>query len=326
MVGLGVLGGMLAEWWWRAPLPTLPEEQDRLITTIQEVTISPSTATAQVVEKNGRSVVLLARKDTPATPLAAGVIVTSDGIVASTAALPEGALVAITNEGEALEVERVGTDALFGITYVRLRSGVFVPTDVRDSDVPVGFTLTALSRQPVTGSPRVRLYTVQEYQLPPSTAVLGWQRLYAGEGLTEAILAGSPLFDDEGRVSALTLPQGSGATLPSTALRLSLARVVGRQLEVNVVDQLGLNVAYVFEPVEDGQHQFRIAVTTVRPNSPAAKAGIKSGDRIEKIQGEAVTWGSSVVEALGARHAIALQVRRGETMLAITIPLIEATP
>lgn len=325
MVGLGMLGGMLAQWWWNAPLPALPAEQDRLITTIQEVTISPSTAVSQVVEKNGRSVVLLAVRGAqgaqgkPGDPIASGVIVTSDGLVATTATLPEGALLATTSESETLEVERVGVDVLFDITYLRLRSGVFVPTDVRDSDVPVGFSLTALSRAPITGSARVRTYTVQEYQLPPSAAPFGWQRLYAGEALDETILPGSPLFDDEGRLAGLALPQATGIAMPGTMLRQSLARVVDRKFESSIFDALGIDVAYAFEKIGEGQPQFRVAVTAVRSHTPAAQAGVKTGDRIEKIQGEAVAWDKSVIEALGARETVALQIRRGETMLAITI-------
>lgn len=326
MIGLGIVGGMAAQWWADTPLGALPEAQDRLVTTIQEVTISPSTATAQVVEKNGRSVVLLARKETPQILLGSGVIVTSDGLIATTATLPEGALIATTSESGALEVERVGVDVLFGMTYLRLRSGVFVPTDVRDSDVPVGFTMTALSRAPITGSARVRSYTVQEYQLPPSAAPFGWQRLYAGDALGEAILPGSPLFDDEGRLAGLVLPPSTGISLPSTALRQSLARVVDRKFESSIFEQLGMNVAYVFEKIGDGQSQFRVVVTAVQPNAPAAQTGVKSGDRIEKIQGEAVAWDKSVVEAFGQRETVALQVRRGEEMLAITITPSAETP
>lgn len=319
MIGLGGVGGMAADWLGGQPLAALPEAQDRLLTTIQEVTISPSMSRALIVEKNIRSTVLLAVRGKLTDPLAAGAIVTSDGIVATTATLPDGEIVAVGEQGEVTAAERVGVDAVFGITYLRLRGGVFVPVDMRDSDVPVGYELLALSRNPLTLEARVGTYTIREYQLPESNAPIGWQRLYAGTELSEAGLTGSPLFDDEGRVAALALRTPAGTALPSVALRQSLARVVDRQLDKNRFEELGLRLAYVFEATVEGDRKFLLAVTSVKAASRAAASGLAAGDRIEKIHGEEVSWDTSVLAALSERESIALQVRRGEQMLAITI-------
>jgi serine protease Do len=70
-------------------------------------------------------------------------------------------------------------------------------------------------------------------------------------------------------------------------------------------------------------------IVACRPNSPAAKAGVKAGDRIIEIDGRPVTRAAQVKEALGPRYAgetIALAVLREEKRLEYKVTLADELP
>ena len=64
-----------------------------------------------------------------------------------------------------------------------------------------------------------------------------------------------------------------------------------------------------------------VTIKSVLPQSPAEKAGVKSGDRITELQGRRVSDRASLRKLAGkvtAGHEVRLTVRRGETTQAIT--------
>lgn len=309
---VGMLGGMLGAWWWQPGGAALPASQDRLLTTIQEVTVSPNTITAEAIKREQRSVVLLAREAHPEVALATGFVVTSDGVVATTARLPEEKLAMIDEHGRPQALERLGQDVIFGITYLRAASGVFSPLDVRDREAPVGFTLTFLSRSSLTGSARTKAYTVEEYRLPERGDPVGWQRLFGGTEFSEAVTAGSPLLDDEGQVAGIVLPDTNGRALSSVVLQSSLSRLAAGQLAENPYEQVGLGVTYGFWTAADGGRQFGLFIVSIRPGSRAAAAGLRSGDIISKISNEAVAWDTLVYGHLTPSDPIPIEVRRDD--------------
>lgn len=305
-------------------MAALPAAQDRLVTTIQEVTISPSTATAELVKNHEPSVVLLARSDRPEVYLGSGLHVTSDGLVASTAQIPADEIVSVDSEGRTTALARVGQDAVYNITYWRAQRGVFSPFDVRDSDVPVGSTLTLLSRNPETLAARARGVLVEEYRLPERTDAVGWQRVAGVAELTDSLLVGSPLLDDEGRVGALVLPGGAGRLLPGTYLRRSLERVARGEIERNVISELGLALDYGFAQSSEGERQFVALVEAVTPRSGAAEKGLRAGDAIYAINGSALAWEGDVVAAL-REQPVSVSVRRADTTLTATLTPVVTT-
>ena len=60
IIFLGMLGGVIASQLWIVRQPPLIPEQHQLVSTVQEVTISPNQAAASIVDKTHRSVVALA--------------------------------------------------------------------------------------------------------------------------------------------------------------------------------------------------------------------------------------------------------------------------
>lgn len=329
LLGISFVGGFVAVWWWQPnPLP-LPNTADRLVTTIQEVTISPSTATSESVKQHDRSVVLLARAEHLDQVLGTGLVVTSDGLIATTISNPPENLMMIDDAGRASPVTFVGSDIVFGLTYYRAGSGVFVPFDVRDSEAPIGSTLLVLSRNPETLTPRAQLFIAQEYRLPERTDPVGWQRMIGGQEITDATTVGSPLLDDEGRVAGIVLPERNGRVLPGTLLRFSLERVANKQLEQNPYDTFGLNVDYVFAARTDTAKFFEVVVESVRPNSSAATLGIRPGDVVATVAGKSPIWDTPLYASFQAADSVEIQIRRGETTRTVTltkIPVASPSP
>src|SRR5687767_7683366 len=110
-VVLGMTGGLLADQLFRPSLPPLTPEGDQLFTTVQEVTISPNTATAEMIERVNRSVLLIARgTDASTAPTATGVVVTNDGVIVTASDLAAGTHNAFDQEGRIIPVETMGRD------------------------------------------------------------------------------------------------------------------------------------------------------------------------------------------------------------------------
>ncbi len=318
IVGISLLSGFLAAWWWQPNLAPLPAS-DRLVTTIQEVTISPSTAMQESVVRHQRSVVLLARAAKVEQVLGTGLVATSDGLIATTASLPSEPLVMLDDAGKTRTLEVVGRDVVFGITYLRAGNGVFVPLEMRDSDVLVGTTLLMLSRNPETLAARAEPVFIEEYRLPEKIDPVGWQRLLGGAELTEGAAAGSPLLDDEGRVAAVVLSERNGRLLPSTLLRFSLDRVASGQLEENPYDYFGLALDYTFAPGKELAQEYQVAVESVRPESSAAQQGIRAGDVIVTLREKPLTWDTPAFSAFQEKQPLVIQVRRGEATRTVTL-------
>jgi serine protease Do len=110
--------------------------------------------------------------------------------------------------------------------------------------------------------------------------------------------SGGPLVDIDGKVIGITTAisttnggyQGVGFAIPS-----NLAKWVGGQLVQNGKVRrayLGVMIQPVSQPLAEQFHvkvHQGVLVTEVRPDTPAAKAGLKSGDIILRFAGEAVS-------------------------------------
>jgi hypothetical protein len=77
-----------------------------------------------------------------------------------------------------------------------------------------------------------------------------------------------------------------------------------------------------FLGIELAEQDGAVLVKSVLPEGPAARAGVKAGDRIQEIQGKAVTRTSEVLGAAAkvtAGTAVRLTVKRGGDMQEITV-------
>lgn len=320
LFGVGILGGVVGQRLLIPPLPPLLTAQDRLVTTVQEVTISPNTSAAQVVATAGRSVVLIGtRTGTALQPRATAVVITNDGLLATTAALPETEIVAVDDRGAATTVDRVGNDELYGISYFRLPASVIVPLDVRRDGISVGTELLAISRSDVTRQTKVGPYAVHEFTLPREGDRAGLQRIMQGTPVSSSLFIGAPLVDEEGRLSGLLIDT-TGRALEATAIEHSLQRLSAGQREFDPLAQLGLALQFSFVATPDGgAAAFTPRIMAVTPASPASKARLQRGDSLVSVNEEAISWEKGVVEQLSAAWPLTITVRRDQNLVTATV-------
>lgn len=318
VVVLGMVGGVLAaNLWWPRTIP-VTEEGGRLVSTIQEVTISPNIAAAEILEASERSVVIIGQKG--ATALATGFVATNDGIIITAGKLPADQLIAYDYQGKTVALERVGDDKLFGLTYLRAREAVLIPIDMRAEPVPVAYGLIAVSRSLPTLLPQAEFYRVSETILPPELAPAGIQQVFKGTQLAEADLAGSPLIDEEGQVAGILINPLAGLALPVNQLKESLDRVIGGQREKDRFGELGIELRYLLMAAGDtAGRQLMAEARAVMPASVAAAAGLKRGDIITRIDDTPLEWGKSVLAALSRDLPLALTVNRAGKQVIVTL-------
>lgn len=316
---LGIIGGFIGQ--YLAPQPLLLPIQRPTTNIQQAVTVSPSLAATTRVRDSERSVVVITTLTTD-TPLANGLVVTNDGLIVTTASLPEGELKAYTYDGHAISVTRLGVDSLYGLTYLHLGSGIFVPLELATSDPSVGSQLLVISRLLPAINPRAQLLSLTSYQLPDVGTPTGILRWLVSDPLPNMTsLRGSVLLNEEGKAVALLADPVAGLSLPATILQSSIDRWLTQKQELDPAARLGLSLNYTFITVGDSR-RFVVQIHGVKTFSAAATAGLKINDLISAINGEPLTWEKNILSQLSAPLPLHITVvRQGqEQTLTVAAP------
>lgn len=313
VLGLGVIGGILGTQLAGPHLPVSVDSPDQIVSTIQQVTVSPNKNRLQVLDQVKRSLLLIGQvKGDALTYSGTGVIVTNDGLIATTATISGEQIVAIDEAGKTTSLAPQGSDPVYGITYLKLPSAVAVPIELNAATDMTGSDLLTVSRTPETLALQTQLFHAESYRLPPETTDFpGWQRLLKGTLPTSDTLASAPVVDEEGKLAGLLLTSQSGLMLPAADIKASLDRLSAGKREFNPFAQAGLDIAYRFsEATVEQSAQFMAVITSVTPRSAAAIAGIKAGDVVSKIGDTALTWQTSVASQMGPGLPITLTLKR----------------
>ncbi|MDO9004391.1 MAG: RIP metalloprotease RseP [Aquabacterium sp.] len=143
----------------------------------------------------------------------------------------------------------------------------------------------------------------------------GWQTIRSMSDLqwqfTQAALAGRDL-----RLQVSHNASGTGEPQPrgSRTLTLALSRIPAADVDAKLLDRIGLMGPYV-EPI----------IAQAITGGPAARAGLKAGDRIMQINGRVPTDAAQLRQLIGASHeqgqakSIQLKVLRSGQNLDITV-------
>jgi S1-C subfamily serine protease len=308
---ISIIGGIVGARLVSPPLPPLTDDANQLITTVQEVTISPSMAITQLVTNHQRSVMLLAEvSGSDAEAVGTGIVITNDGVIVSTRNVRGGAVVFDTH-GNRLPITRIGTDELHGLTYYRLEDSVIPPFELSTNNPSVGALLVALSRSAETTSPKAVSWQLEEYVIPTPPASMGWQQIARFAPSPDPTLAGSPLVTDEGKLAAIIVDPAQGTAIPVSIIRSSLDRLTNDTLNVNPFEQWGLSLTYQFRDTDDQtKREFTARVASITPASPAAAIDLRAGDSIKAINDTELEWTSPIAKLL-KEEDIELTIMRG---------------
>lgn len=324
MLLLGIAGGIIGVTISSPKTPLIPP-RDQLVTNVQEVTISPNQAAQSSVANHERSLLLLAQgsRNNPVVFAAASVI-TNDGIIATLNPPVRDEVFAIDSSGAYVDLESVGQDVLYGITFYRARDGVFAPFSLATTDPAPGALLLQLSRSSETFAAQARQHTLEQYTLPTDEDVLGWLRTGL---LTNAVptLAGSPLLNDDGTVAALLIDSAGNRTIPVSYLRRSLERLSAGQREHNPFTTLGFTLRPTFAASTNQTGvEFQLVVNEVEADKTAS--ALRIGDVVTAINEQELTWNANIADLVAAPLPITLSIERAGRPQTIILASPAPTP
>jgi len=314
---IGSVGGAVGSSFINPPLPPLTQETEQLISTTQEVTISPSRAAEKLAEENARAIVLITR-DGQSVPAINAIVLTNDGLAVSAHDIEGSSLFAIDNTGLKVPVSRIGRDELFDLSYFRLDNSVIQPFAIADQDVKAGAKLLALGRDRATLGLQAAGYDAISYALPQTTSPAGWHKLVALGNVQDGF-DGAVLLNDNGQLAGLVAGNGTQA-IPASALRLSLNRVTNNQRETDPFGALGIDIGYqiIFNELSL-RYEFAAVAENVSPRLPAGAAGMVKGDVILSVNETVISWDNSLAGLLDITHPLSVKIRRGSQEQTLTI-------
>jgi serine protease Do len=144
---------------------------------------------------------------------------------------------------------------------------------------------------------------------------------------------GGPLVDVEGRVIGICVPLtpgsqevGSGVEWYDSGIGFAVPlagyeRYIERMKQGETIEPGKMGVTG--KPA-DAKTGGGVVVDKVMPNSPAEKAGVKSGDRVVKADGDDVLDMTHLITIIGryvAGEEIALELKRGEESVGVKVKL-----
>ncbi|MBL9124878.1 MAG: PDZ domain-containing protein, partial [Planctomycetaceae bacterium] len=261
-----------------------------------------------------------------------GLIVAPDGYILSSsfnfAQQPSSILVTLA-DGTRLPARRVATDFNRMVTLLKVEpSGELpVPAAAPLAEIKVGAWGIAVGRTYEGDQPNVSVGIV-------SALARIWGKAIQTDAKISPANYGGPLVDIQGRVLGILVPlapeqagdvagvdwydSGIGFAVPLEQLLAALPRLKGGEDLHPGVLGISLKGKNVYaDPAE---------LAIVRPNSPAAKAGLKPGDRIVEVAGQAIARQAQLKSQLNPRYAgdtLHVVALRGTERIECDVQLVE---
>ena len=259
-----------------------------------------------------------------------GLVIDKDGYIVSSAFnfvnKPASILVRLP-DGSRKPAELVATDhnRMLVLLQVRVDKPLPMPEIALEKDLRVGQWALAIGRTFESDKPNLTIGVV---------SALG--RIWGKAIQTDAILSpnnyGGPLVDVRGRVMGVIVPlspeaagevagvewydSGIGFAVPAEFIQSILPRLKKGDLYPGV---MGINLAGNMQTGE-------ATLGPVQPNSPAAEAGLKQGDKVVEIDGRAVKRAADVKREIARRYAgdkLRFVVLRGKERIESEIELVQ---
>ena len=281
----------------------------------REAAASLNSSIVQIQTVGGLDKVGAVRTGTAPT---SGVVVSEDGYIISSAfnfASKPASILVILPDGRRLPAKHVADDLSRMLTLIKVEADdLVVPKSYPKDEVRVGQWSIALGRTLSNDFPSVSVGII-------SAVGRIWGKALQTDAKVSPINYGGPLAATDGRVLGILVPlssraegatagvewydSGIGFAVPMSDVMRSVERLKGGENLKSGV--MGVSFG---KPAPNNSP----AITNVRPTSPAAAAGIESGDVIIAINGQAVSRQSQVKIVAGPLYAgekVTLRVKRG---------------
>ncbi len=312
LFGVGILGGIIGSRIFSIQLPLRSDTNQTIVPVSQQVTVSPSKLASDLVANHGKSVFLLAH-ETPKgiTAFGTGVALTNDGVIMSVQDAGKDVVVGIGEDGVVFPLTAIGKDELSGISFYKASDRIVPPFNLLQNTLRTGSSVLALYRQVDTAQIAANSAIFSTTLLPLDTNAPGIQKLAQLES-TAVIPTGAALVDENGNLAGVLLTPEKNIALLTPDIRSALDRLSSNRLAYNPFTPLGFTISW--KPQLDANRTMRIesVVTSVTNTSPASAAELKVGDIITAIGGNAVSWDTTVIDALDTTPTILTVMRQGE--------------
>ncbi|MDA1168801.1 MAG: PDZ domain-containing protein [bacterium] len=313
-IGGGIVGSrMLA-----SPIPMRSDGSGTIVPVSQQVTVSPSKLASDIVATYGKSVFLIAQKNTKSiSALGTGLALTNDGIIMSLIDATQEEVVGIGEDGSIFPLAPIGYDELSGISFFKASDRIVTPLNVSQSTPLVGSTFLALYRQEDSAQITAHPTTFSATELPSEKTAPGIQKLASTKSTTPLPL-GAALMDENGNLAGVVQSPLKHTALFVSDVRSALNRLSSNQLSFNPLTPLGFTVSWKAQI--DGNNALRVKsiISSITKNSPADIAGLQTGDILTAIAGNTVSWDTTIVDALST-NPVHLTILRQEQVRQISI-------
>jgi serine protease Do len=237
--------------------------------------------------------------------LGSGVIVSPEGYILTAnhvveGADPNGVKVSLAAGGKEFTAKIIGTDPQTDIAVLKIEAQNLSPVAIADSDkLEVGDVVLAIGNpfgvgQTVTMGMVSALGRTSLGIIPG-----GYENFIQTDASINQGNSGGGLIDAEGRLvginTAIFSPSGGNAGI-GFAVPVNLARgVMERLISSGTVTRGYLGLGLQPEITPELAQQFNLPdesgamVTEIMPNTPAAKAGLQSGDVVRELNGKKIT-------------------------------------
>lgn len=318
LFAIGMLGGAVASGLFTPPAPLTPTTNGTIVPVSQQITVSPSKLTSELVATHGKSVFLLAH-ETPKGIVAFGIgtALTNDGIIMSVTDPTKEPTVALGEDGVVVPLTAIGHDEISGIFFYKASNRIVPPVNLLQSMPSVGSSLLALARQEVGGHVTADSALLSSILLPSQTSAPGIQKL-ASIASTKPLVIGTPLLDEHGSLAAVVLNTEEHTALFVSDIRSALERLSSNKLSYNPFASLGFTLSWKANLDANRTMHVQSIVQSVEKGSPSDISGLQIGDVVTAIAGNTVSWDTNIGDALSARPAV-LTIMRQEEQRTLTI-------
>ncbi|HSX24726.1 MAG TPA: PDZ domain-containing protein [Candidatus Andersenbacteria bacterium] len=294
-------------------------DSNTIVPVTQQITVSPSKLATDTVATKSKSIFLLAHQTAKGLkPFAMGVAVTNDGVIISTQDGGSDPVIAVGEDATSTPITTLGTDTLTGLHFFRLDHTVVTPIDVSQANPKIGATMLALFRSSMTMASASEATYLSELIPAPQNSAPGLQQAGLIQQVSPALPAGTALLDDEGRLAALVETGENTEIILSSDIQEAISRLSSGSLTNNPFTDVGFTIAWTLQQNNESVFAVRAVAQSVTPKNIASDAGLKNGDIITAINGNAITWDSSIIKLL-TNNQIQLSIMRNNEPLTITI-------